>query len=142
MNVRLVVRPGVIMGSLGVLFLVAVVVTFAVRGPNRVSTEPSWAPPEGDPQQGRAALQEYGCGACHSIPGIQGANARVGPRLHGIVEQSFIAGKLSNTPENLVRWIRDPQAVTPGTAMPDLNVSEATAQDMAAYLYAVTGEEQ
>lgn len=142
MNVRVVVHPGIIMGSLGVLFLVAVVTTFVVRGPDRISTEPEWTPPEGNSEQGRVAIQRHGCGACHSIPGIQGANARIGPRLDGIVEQSFIAGKLSNTPENLARWIQDPQEITPGTAMPNLDVSETEAQDIAAYLYTATREDR
>lgn len=142
MKLRLVIRPGIIMGSLGVLFLVAVAVTFALRGPDRISTEPEWTPPEGDTEQGRVAIRRHGCGACHSIPGITGANARVGPRLDGIVEQSFIAGKLSNSPENLARWIQDPQEVTPGTAMPDLDVSETEARDIAAYLYTVTREDR
>ena len=42
---------------------------------------------------------------------------------------------LRNTPANLVRWIREPQAVVPGNAMPDMGVSEADARDIAAYLY-------
>lgn len=138
MKVELVIRPGVVMGSLGVLFLVAVVATFAVRGPDRISTEPEWTAPQGNPEQGRVAIEQYGCGACHSIPGIRGANARVGPRLEGLVEKNYIAGQLTNTPENLARWIRDPQAVSPETAMPDLGVSEQEAQDMAAYLYTAT----
>jgi cytochrome c1 len=46
-----------------------------------------------------------------------------------------VAGKLPNTPDQLVRWIQQPQAVEPGTAMPDLGVSLAEARDIAAYLY-------
>jgi cytochrome c1 len=42
---------------------------------------------------------------------------------------------LPNTPENLVRWLRDPQKLNPRTAMPDLGVTERDAQDIAAYLY-------
>jgi cytochrome c1 len=33
-----------------------------------------------------------------------------------------------------VQWLREPQAVHPGTAMPDLDVSERDARDIAAYL--------
>jgi cytochrome c1 len=42
---------------------------------------------------------------------------------------------LRNTPPNLVRWIREPQAVVPGNAMPNMGVSEVDARDIAAYLY-------
>lgn len=134
-------RPGLLMAGIGALFLVAVVATFALRGPTRLSTEPDWTPPEGDPANGEAAIREYGCGSCHSIPGIQNADSRVGPRLDGFVEQSFIAGKLANTPENLARWIHNPQDVTPGTAMPNLGVSETEARDIAAYIYTATREQ-
>lgn len=140
MNFRVELTPGLLMGGLGLLFVGVVATVFVFRGPHQVSTTPEWSPPDGDPQQGRAAIVEHGCGACHSIPGIRDANARVGPRLDGIVEQSYIAGMLSNTPENLTRWIQNPQKVNPGTAMPDLGVSEREAQDIAAYLYTMDRE--
>ena len=57
-----------------------------------------------------------------------------GPPLDGLATRSLIAGKLANTPENLVRWLRHPQKVDALTAMPDLEVTEADARDMAAYL--------
>jgi cytochrome c1 len=52
-----------------------------------------------------------------------------------VATRAIIAGELANTPENMVRWIRDPLAVEPNTAMPNLQVSEETARDMVAYLY-------
>jgi cytochrome c1 len=81
--------------------------------------------------------QAYGCGACHVIPGVTGAGGIVGPPLNNWSRRVYIAGNLPNTPENLVRWIRHPQAVEPGTAMPDLGVTEADARDIAAYLYSL-----
>jgi cytochrome c len=47
----------------------------------------------------------------------------------------MIAGELPNSPDNLVRWIKDPKAVEPGTAMPDLGLTDDEARDVAAYLY-------
>jgi cytochrome c len=91
----------------------------------------------GDPRRGAALIDAYGCDACHTIPGIRGANAQVGPALGGLVERVYIAGVLRNTPENLVRWIRDPQAVDERTAMPTLGVSESDARHIAAYLYSL-----
>ena len=89
----------------------------------------------GDPKRGQQALAGFGCGACHQIPGIRGARGSVGPPLTGFAGRSYIAGQLVNSPENLIRWIVDPQAVEPGTAMPKLGVVPAVARDMAAYLY-------
>ena len=93
----------------------------------------------GDPARGRASLDGFGCGACHQIPGVKGANGLVGPPLMMFARRAYIAGQLPNTPENLIRWIRDPQGVEPGTAMPNLGVGDATARDMAAYLYTLRG---
>ncbi len=91
--------------------------------------------PGGEPGRGHDAIIQYGCGACHSIPGIRGANGAVGPPLDGFANRRFIAGELPNQPDNLVKWIMNPQSVEPGTAMPNLSISEATARDIAAYIY-------
>lgn len=91
----------------------------------------------GDPDRGQQAIAEYGCGACHKIPGVPGANSTVGPPLTDWIERLYIAGALPNQPENLVRWLIDPQAIEPGTAMPNLMVTEQDARDMSAYLYSL-----
>ena len=91
----------------------------------------------GDAGRGRGIIQRVGCGSCHVIPGVPGATGSVGPALAGTVGQAFIAGRLQHTPENLVRWIRDPRDVDPQTAMPDLGLSEDQARDVAAYLYTI-----
>src|SRR5688572_27904257 len=89
----------------------------------------------GNPERGQTALDGFGCGTCHVIPGVKGAVGGVGPPLSRFAVRSYIAGQLANEPQNLIRWIQDPQAVEPGTAMPNLGVDEAVARDMAAYLY-------
>lgn len=89
----------------------------------------------GDPKQGAMLLSAHGCGNCHTIPGVSGAGGTIGPPLTGFARRVYIAGKLPNRLENLVRWIRDPQGIEPGTAMPNLVVNEAEALAMAAYLY-------
>lgn len=89
----------------------------------------------GDADQGQQTIADYGCGACHTIPGVPGARATVGPPLTLWAERVYIAGTLPNRPENLVRWLMNPQDIEPGTAMPDLLVTEQDARDMSAYLY-------
>ncbi|MEO8022990.1 c-type cytochrome [Polaromonas sp.] len=88
----------------------------------------------GDVDRGRLALGQYACQACHTIPGITSSSPNVGPPLQGLASRNLIAGKLANTPDNLVHWIRQPKTVKPLTAMPDMGVSEGDARDMAAYL--------
>ena len=89
----------------------------------------------GDPERGEAMFIQYGCGSCHGLKHVRDAHGMVGPPLDEIAVRAIIAGKLSNTPDHLQQWIRDPQAVTPGTAMPDLNVGARDARDMTAFLY-------
>ena len=92
-------------------------------------------PRPGDPRRGVETMRQYACATCHRIPGMVGANADVGPALAGIASRKYLAGRLPNSPENMIRWIRDPRGVSPATLMPDLEVSEEHARDMAAYLY-------
>jgi cytochrome c2 len=89
----------------------------------------------GDPERGRVLIDRFDCGACHTIPGVRGARGAVGPPLIFWSRRTYIAGQLPNTPPNLVRWVRNPQAVEPGTAMPALGLDERQARDVAAYLY-------
>lgn len=89
----------------------------------------------GEPARGAVAIRKYGCQACHTIPGVSAADGLAGPPLDRIGSRSYLAGRLPNTPENLMRWIRDPQGIAPGTAMPRLGVTEQDGRDIAAYLY-------
>jgi cytochrome c551/c552 len=86
----------------------------------------------GEAGRGKAAIERYGCAACHTVPGIPGYGANVGPPLGQLAARAYLAGVLPNLPHNLVRWLQDPPAVAPRTVMPKLGVSEAEARDMAA----------
>jgi cytochrome c2 len=89
----------------------------------------------GDPDRGQAAINTYGCASCHTIPGIRGANALVGPPLTQMGSRTYIAGILQNTPHNMVLWLKNPPAIEPKTAMPNMHVTETDARDIACYLY-------
>jgi mono/diheme cytochrome c family protein len=89
----------------------------------------------GNPERGRDLLADFGCGSCHVIPGVQRATGTAGPPLFDWSDRHYIAGMLLNNPDNLVRWIVDPQSADPGTVMPTLGVDSALALDMAAYLF-------
>jgi mono/diheme cytochrome c family protein len=92
----------------------------------------STSPP--DAARGLAAMRQYGCQSCHIIPGITGAAVHVGPSLQQFAKRPLLAGALPNTPDNVVRWLREPQSLRPRTLMPDLRVTEQHALDMQAYL--------
>jgi cytochrome c2 len=89
----------------------------------------------GDAERGRQVIRDRQCGVCHRIPGVEGADGVLAVPLVDFAQRSFIAGLLPNTPDNLVRWVRDPRSVQPGTAMPALGLAEQEARDVAAYLY-------
>jgi cytochrome c len=116
-----------------IVLATAVVAVVALAG-----CEPERRPPStvatGNPELGKELMVSYGCGSCHTIPGVPGADALVGPPLTHFAQRTFVAGQLTNSPENLARWIQDPQQVEPGTAMPDLGVSAEEARNIAAYL--------
>jgi cytochrome c1 len=89
----------------------------------------------GDARRGVQVIGQFGCGGCHTIPGVRAANGVVGPPLMFFSRRTYIAGELPNTPDNLVRWVMDPPAVEPRTAMPKLGLNDQQARDVAAYLY-------
>ena len=96
-----------------------------------IDAVPTRAP---DVVRGKQALYQYACSACHTIPGVTSSSPNVGPPLAGIASRTLIAGTLSNTQDNMVLWLRKPNAVKPHTAMPNLRVTRQDAADMALYL--------
>jgi cytochrome c2 len=89
----------------------------------------------GDVDRGKLAILRRGCGSCHTIPRIPGADARVGPSLEHLASRSILAGTLPNHPQQLMEWIQHPQHFRSPTAMPDLALGEQEVRDIAAFLY-------
>ena len=89
----------------------------------------------GDPKAGADLVMQLGCGRCHTVPGIEGANGEVGPPLEHVGRRKILAGFLANTPSNMEAWLRAPQTAVPGNAMPDMGLNERQVRDLAAYLY-------
>jgi len=75
------------------------------------------------------------CAACHQVPGIAGANGRVGPSLAQIWRQQIIAGHFANTPTDMSNWIEHPQRLLPGDAMPEMGLSHEQVSKIVDYLY-------
>jgi cytochrome c2 len=117
--------------------LIAVTLLSACDASDLPGTRLSEVVPSGDPQHGITLIHSYGCGACHTIPGIQGASGLVGPPLYFFSRRTMIAGMLPNTPDNLVAWLENPQAVVPNNAMPYMGIDASDATDIAAYLYTI-----
>lgn len=89
----------------------------------------------GSSQHGQRVISQFKCGQCHTIPGIHNANGVFGPPLNFLARRSIIAGNFPNDPSHLTQWVRAPEKMKPGTAMPDLGLTEQQARDTVAYLY-------
>ncbi|CAN5477741.1 c-type cytochrome [soil metagenome] len=123
----------------GIVTILVLIVGFSttwVMLTNRIQ-EPREHVPGGDPALGRSATAQYACVACHSIPGVPGAEGYIGPPLDNWAQRHFVAGTYPNKPEHLVAFMLDPQAVRPGSAMPNVGLTEEDAAHIAAYLYTI-----
>jgi cytochrome c oxidase subunit 2 len=73
-----------------------------------------------------ALMQAKICWTCHIISDVPNAKGTVGPDLtHLMARPKIVAGMLDNTPANLKKWLKNPPGVKPGTAMPNLGLSDA-----------------
>ena len=70
--------------------------------------EPRTSSSDSTIESGRRLIASYGCGSCHSISGVPGADAMVAPPLDRFYERGYIAGRLPNTVDNLSRAMRCP----------------------------------
>lgn len=89
----------------------------------------------GDAAKGRQIVQQYGCTSCHQIPNVSGPQGMVGPPLEHFAPRPLIAGKYPNTPENLIKYLQNPQMADPANAMPNLGLTPDQCRDIAAFLY-------
>jgi cytochrome c len=121
--------------KLSALRMLAIILLFALSSCNKDVERAAAEMTGGTPAKGRAAISRYGCSTCHTVPGVSGANGMVGPPLGQVASRVYLAGRLQNTPDNMILWIQNPQGVDDKTAMPNLGVSDADARDIASYLY-------
>lgn len=117
------------------LLAAALVASSVIAGCDDETERSAAAMTGGDPDRGRSLINQYGCGSCHVVPGIHGADGLVGPPLTSMAERSYVGGVIKNTPDNMIRWIQDPPGVDPMTAMPNLHVTPVDARDLAGFLY-------
>jgi cytochrome c oxidase subunit II len=84
--------------------------------------------------QGKRVFETTACTNCHTVAGTT-AKGRFGPDLtHLMSRDTIAAGAASNTPENLRLWIRNPEAIKPGSLMPAMQLNEQQLYTVTAYL--------
>ena len=85
-------------------------------------------------QQARDTFMSLSCVNCHTVNGTT-AVGKFGPDLtHLMSRQTIASGMISNTPENLRAWIKDPQEIKPGNLMPNMQLNEKEVDQVVAYL--------
>jgi cytochrome c len=92
--------------------------------------------PKSQAAEGARIIASKPCGGCHTIPGIPGANATIGPNLAGVASRTKIAGGAvdNHGPNDLKAWIMNPGGLKPGTIMPNLGLSDDEATKIVAFL--------
>jgi cytochrome c oxidase subunit II len=99
----------------------------------KAQLQPAATPAGGSAAKGFALFQTTICASCHAIKGTT-ARARVGPDLtHFASRRQLGAGIADNTPEDLRRWLANPQRVKPGVRMPDFNFTDEQVAQLVDY---------
>lgn len=91
--------------------------------------------PQASAERGRAIIARVGCASCHSIPGIDWPQGRLGPPLDEFATRTLIAGRVPNRAGELSAFVQNAPAIVPGTGMPAMPLTAEESRDVAAYLY-------
>jgi cytochrome c oxidase subunit II len=89
--------------------------------------------------RGLADFRQMTCASCHAIgeatpPMGPVPTPRAAPDLtHVAGRETLAAGLLTNTPDNLALWLKDPQAIKPGSHMPSVHLTRHQIADLVAY---------
>jgi cytochrome c oxidase subunit II len=85
-------------------------------------------------QRGMQVFLSNECGTCHNLRGTEAQGGK-GPDLtHFASRRTIAAGTLKNTPDELERWIREPEKIKRGTTMPPTPMSDQDMQALLAYM--------
>jgi cytochrome c oxidase subunit II len=74
------------------------------------------------------------CAVCHTVTGTDAGGHTAPDLTHFGGRATIAAGLLHNTPENLGRWLDDPQTLKPGSNMPKIDLSQSDRAALVAYL--------
>ena len=87
-----------------------------------------------DVRAGRSAFLSESCVNCHRVRGTP-AQGNYAPDLtHLMSRQTLASGTVLNTPDNLRRWVTDPQNIKPGCLMPAFGLSDRKRDEITGYL--------
>jgi cytochrome c oxidase subunit II len=92
------------------------------------------APASDAVSEGRRIFETTACINCHAVAGTV-ADGRFGPDLTHLMSRDTIAsGAALNTPEELRKWIQNPESIKPGSLMPAMKLNDQELNAVTAYL--------
>ncbi len=89
---------------------------------------------DADASAGRSAFLSQSCVNCHRVRGTPARGTYAPDLTHLMRRETLASGEVPNTPENLRRWVADPQSIKPGCLMPAFGLSDRERDDIVRYL--------
>jgi cytochrome c oxidase subunit 2 len=83
---------------------------------------------------GRSAFLSESCVNCHRVRGTAARGGYAPDLTHLMSRQTLASGMVPNTPDNLRRWLADPQTIKPGCLMPAFGLTDRKRDDIVRYL--------
>jgi cytochrome c oxidase subunit 2 len=81
------------------------------------------------------AVSKQRCVYCHTVDGLGISGARTGPNLtHVASRRTLLSALVTNNSENLTSWLDNPQAMKPGSRMPNPTLTDAQTVALVEYL--------
>jgi cytochrome c oxidase subunit II len=87
-----------------------------------------------DLRDGKTAFLAQSCINCHRVRGTAAQGTYAPDLTHLMSRQTLAAGMIPNTPENLRKWVNDPQKIKPGCLMPAFGLSDRDRDLIVGYL--------
>jgi len=85
-------------------------------------------------KNGRTEFLSLSCVNCHTVSGT-GAAGTFGPDLSHLMSRDTLAsGVVPNSAENLRAWLKDPDAIKPGSLMPNMQLTPEQLDEVVTYL--------
>jgi len=96
--------------------------------------QPAASPSTGAAAKGAEVFKEKNCVHCHSIAGLMNRGSVAPDLTHLGSRTTLAAGTIPNTPENLTKWLKDPQSIKKGALMPEIGLNTEQIKYLTAYL--------
>jgi cytochrome c oxidase subunit 2 len=134
-------RPGLYVGQCAEYcgtqhanMLIRVVVDSPSRFESWLAYEQKPAVADPDASAGRSAFLGQSCVNCHRVRGTSAQGSYAPDLTHLMSRKTLASGMVENSPENLRRWVADPQQIKPGCLMPAFGLSDRERDAIVRYL--------